>query len=115
MKLPVAELRGIRPLEIKMEDFKMKRSIKETILRLALLFVGLTIAHLGVTLFLLTDLGADPFNVFVQGLFRTLQSFIKILTHGYTHVTICILIILVLLVVDRNYTQRPPAKAGGLM
>ena len=29
--------------------------------------VGLTIAHLGVTLFLLADLGADPFNVMVQG------------------------------------------------
>lgn len=28
--------------------------------------IGLTIAHLGVTLFLLANLGADPFNVFVQ-------------------------------------------------
>lgn len=83
----------------------MKRSIKETTLRLVLLFVGLIIAHLGVTLFLLTDLGADPFNVFVQGLFRTLHNFMKILTHGYTHMTICILIILILLVVDRSYIK----------
>ena len=29
-------------------------------------------SHLGVTLFLQTDLGSDPFNVFVQGLFRFL-------------------------------------------
>ncbi len=83
----------------------MKRSIKEIILRLLLLLAGLTIAHLGVTLFLLTDLGADPFNVFVQGLFRTLSSSVRILTHGYTHITICIIIILVLLIVDRSYIK----------
>lgn len=83
----------------------MKRSLKETILRLALLFAGLIIAHLGVTLFLLTELGADPFNVFVQGLFRTLHGFIGVLTHGYTHITVCIIIILILLIVDRSYIK----------
>lgn len=83
----------------------MKRSLKETILRLVLLFAGLIIAHLGVTLFLLTELGADPFNVFVQGLFRTLHEFLGILTHGYTHITVCIMIILILLVVDRSYIK----------
>jgi uncharacterized membrane protein YczE len=36
--------------------------------------VGLTIAHLGVTLFLLTELGSDPFIVLIQGLFRTLSA-----------------------------------------
>ena len=44
-----------------------KRSYQETALRILILLVGLTIAHLGVTLFLLADLGADPFNVLVQG------------------------------------------------
>ena len=37
-----------------------------------LLLVGLCIAHLGVTLFLLSNLGSDPFNVMIQGLFRSL-------------------------------------------
>ena len=49
-----------------------KRSGKETLIRVLILLAGLTIAHLGVTLFLLADLGADPFNVLVQGIFRTL-------------------------------------------
>ena len=49
----------------------MKRGIKEWAVRVVILLVGLCIAHLGVTLFLLSDLGSDPFNVFVQGLFRT--------------------------------------------
>lgn len=83
----------------------MKRGWKETGIRLLLLLIGLVIAHLGVTLFLLADLGADPFNVFVQGMYRTLDSFIPVLTHGYTHVSICIFIILVLLVVDRSYIK----------
>jgi uncharacterized membrane protein YczE len=49
----------------------MKRGFKEWTVRIVILMVGLCIAHLGVTLFLLSDLGSDPFNVFVQGLFRT--------------------------------------------
>ena len=83
----------------------MKRSLKERVLRLSLLFAGLVIAPFGVPLFLLTDLGADPFNVFVQGIFRTLSRFLHVLTHGYTHLSICILIMLVLLFVDRSYVK----------
>ena len=52
----------------------MKRSLKEILIRIIILFIGLTIAHLGVTLFLLANLGADPFNVLVQGIFRTLNK-----------------------------------------
>jgi Predicted membrane protein len=84
---------------------QMKRSLKEITLRLVLLFTGLVIAHLGVTLFLLTELGADPFNVFVQGIFRTLRNFLGMLTHGYTHVSICIIIILLLLIIDKSYIK----------
>lgn len=85
----------------------MKRSLKETLIRIVILFIGLSIAHLGVTLFLLADLGADPFNVLVQGIFRTLSSFLSfpLLTHGNTHVVICFLIILALLVIDRSYIK----------
>ena len=80
---------------------------KETFLRLILLFVGLTIAHLGVTMFLLADLGADPFNVLVQGLFRGLDSIggWAFLSHGRVHIAVCFLIILVLLLVDRSYVK----------
>lgn len=51
-----------------------KRSIKEWIVRSVILLVGLTIAHLGVTLFLLSDLGSDPFNVLVQGIFLPING-----------------------------------------
>lgn len=71
------------------------------------MFLGLTIAHLGVTLFLLADLGADPFNVFVQGIFRTLSGIThwSFLTHGRVHMVICFAIILVLLLVDKSYVK----------
>ena len=38
----------------------MKRSIKEIGIRIVILFIGLTIAHLGVTLFLLANLITTP-------------------------------------------------------
>lgn len=84
-----------------------KRSIKEKIYRLIILFIGLVIAHLGVTLFLLADLGADPFNVLIQGLFRQLgriPSF-QWLTHGIVHMAVCFLIIIALLFIDRSYIK----------
>lgn len=85
----------------------MKRSVKEIFFRIVILFIGLTIAHLGVTLFLLANLGADPFNVFVQGIFKTLATFVTwpFLTHGNTHVAICFLIIIGLLFIDRSYIK----------
>lgn len=85
----------------------MKRSTKEIAVRMAVLFVGLCIAHLGVTLFLLADLGSDPFNVLVQGIFRTLSDItgFKFLTHGYTHIGINLLIILILLFADHHYIK----------
>ena len=72
--------------------------------RVILLLIGLTIAHLGVTLFLLADLGSDPFNVLIQGLFRFLP-WPGFITHGYVHMGVSFLIILVLLVVDKSYIR----------
>lgn len=72
--------------------------------RVVLLLVGLWIAHLGVTLFLQTNLGSDPFNVFVQGLFRAIPwPAWAGMTHGRVHLLVSLLIMVVLLVVDRSY------------
>lgn len=81
--------------------------MKEIVIRVIILLVGLTIAHLGVTLFLLADLGADPFNVFIQGLFRKISSAFgsSVITHGVVHMAICFLIIIMLLFTDRSYVK----------
>lgn len=72
--------------------------------RIGLLLAGLTVAHLGVTLFLQADMGSDPFNVLIQGLYRFFP-WPEFMTHGNVHVGVSFLIILVLLVVDRSYIQ----------
>ncbi len=86
---------------------RMKRSLREWLIRILILMIGLIIAHLGVTLFLLTELGSDPFNVLIQGLFRTLSSLTewRYLTHGRVHIAVSLLIILILLLTDRSYVK----------
>ncbi len=83
--------------------FQPKRSTKEIILRVIILLIGLTIAHFGVTLFLLANLGTDPFNVLIQGLTRSVNGAGLAITHGTVHIAVCLLIILILLIVDRSY------------
>lgn len=77
---------------------------RELAVRVVLLLAGLCVAHLGVTLFLQSDLGSDPFNVFVQGLFRGIPwPAFTAMTHGRTHLLVSLVILLVLLAVDRSY------------
>ena len=81
--------------------------MKTTITRVIILFIGLIIAHFGVSLFLLANLGSDPFNVMIQGLSRSIGNVITspLITHGNTHMAVSILIIIVLLFVDRTYIK----------
>ena len=85
----------------------MKNTVKKRLLQTVLLLAGLTVAHFGVTLFILADLGSDPFNVLVQGVFRALDGLLgwSVLTHGRIHISLCLLIVLVLLPVDRSYVR----------
>ena len=77
---------------------------RELAVRGVLLLAGLCVAHLGVTLFLQSDLGSDPFNVFVQGLFRGIPwPAFAAMTHGRTHLLVSLVILLVLLAADRSY------------
>lgn len=77
-----------------------QKSLSEFIKRLIILVVGLTIAHLGVTLFLLSNLGSDPFNVLIQGISNVLP-----LSHGTCHQIICFLILGILLFIARSYIK----------
>lgn len=80
------------------------RSLRELAVRVALLLMGLGIAHLGVTLFLQTNLGSDPFNVFIQGLYRALPwPDWAAMTHGRVHLLVSLLILVGLLAIDRSY------------
>lgn len=64
------------------------------------LLVGLIIAHLGVTMFLISELGTDTFTVFVQGL-----SILSGLSIGTVHVITLCLIMLLLLIFTKGYIK----------
>ena len=84
----------------------MKRTAREWLIRVIILMAGLTVAHFGVTLFLIAELGSDPFNVMIQGLFRNIpwpEGWAVI--HGTVHIAVSLLIILVLLALDRRLRQ----------
>ncbi len=90
-----------------MQKISIDKYIISLMMHIMVLLIGLFIAHFGVTLFLQSNLGSDPYNVFVQGAFRTLQHLtgLEYLTHGYTHVLISSLIIIILLISDRSYIK----------
>lgn len=74
--------------------------------KIFILVTGLTIAHLGVTFFIQADLGTDPFNVLVQGVFRRVPwPDLFQWTHGRTHMLISVLIIGILIWADRSYVK----------
>lgn len=78
----------------------------QKIKQIILLILGLSVAHLGVTFFIQANLGTDPFNVLVQGIFRSVPwSDALHWTYGRTHMMICFLIILALLFIDKSYVR----------
>ncbi len=77
-----------------------KRTIKEWAQGLLVLVIGLTIAHLGVTLFLLSSLGSDPFTVFVQGVSMSIA-----LSIGTSQVILLSIITVVLYFTTKNFVK----------
>ena len=75
-----------------------KRSLREWALRLALLLLGLIVAHLGVTLFLQSNLGSDPFTVLVQGI--SVQVGLSV---GTVHVITTCALMAIMLLTTRGY------------
>lgn len=76
------------------------RTAADWVRALILLFSGLVIAHLGVTLFLLSALGTDTFTVFIQGLSRTVH-----LSVGIVHVIVLCSLMAVMAVSTRGYIK----------
>lgn len=76
------------------------RTPKEWAQGLLVLFIGLTIAHLGVSLFLVSELGSDAFTVMIQGISNTTG-----LTIGTCHVITLILLMLVMFGTTKGYVK----------
>ncbi len=77
-----------------------QRSMKDWVIGLVVLFIGLTIAHLGVSLFLISALGSDPFTVMIQGVATTVN-----LSIGTCHVIALVLLMGLMLVTTKGYVK----------
>lgn len=77
-----------------------KRTVRVWIQGLSVLLAGLIIAHLGVALFVMTELGTDTFTIFVQGIARTAG-----LTIGTCHVIILICLMIVMTLTTKGYVK----------
>lgn len=76
------------------------RTLKDWTKALLVLLVGLIIAHLGVTLFLISELGTDTFTVFIQGLSRVFG-----LTVGTVHVIVLCILMGIMLLTTKGYVK----------
>lgn len=77
-----------------------KRSIKQWTQGLITLFLGLTIAHLGVALFLISELGSDAFTVMIQGIAVSIG-----LSIGTVHVAALILLMVIMAATTKGYVK----------
>jgi len=77
-----------------------KRTPKQWAQGLTALVAGLTIAHLGVSLFLVSELGSDTFTLLIQGISRVCG-----LTIGTCHVIALILLMGIMLLTTKGYVK----------
>lgn len=77
-----------------------QRTMTQWVQGLFTLLVGLTIAHLGVTLFLISELGSDTFTILIQGISRTCG-----LSIGTCHVMALILLMILMAIFTKGYIK----------
>lgn len=77
----------------------------ESMKRLTIFFIGMSIIQFGVALFLKTNIGSDPFTVFTQGLSNTLNNFGLDSTPGMANRIILIVLFATILFVNRSYIK----------
>ncbi len=79
---------------------------KEHRSRILVLIAGLIIYQLGASIILLSNLGADPFNVLVQGFLSTMNhANISFLSHGCVHMIISLVLTFLLFLLNKKWAS----------
>ena len=79
---------------------------KEHRSRIFVLIAGLIIYQLGASIILLSNLGADPFNVLVQGFLSTItHANINFLSHGCVHIIISLVLTFLLFLLNKKWAS----------
>lgn len=81
-----------------------KRTLKDWLCGTLVLVIGLMIANLGVTLFVKSELGADTFTLFAQGLHIRFFEQLGI-SLGTVHIGICLLLMVTMALTTKGYVK----------
>ena len=81
------------------------KKLSETIKKLLLFLLGMSIIQFGVALFLRMNIGSDPFTVFTQGLANTLNNLGMIVTTGTANRIILVVLFSIILLLNKNHIK----------
>ena len=81
------------------------KKLSETIKKLLLFLLGMSIIQFGVALFLRMNIGSDPFTVFTQGLANTLNNLGMNVTTGTANRIILVVLISIILLLNKNHIK----------
>ena len=81
------------------------KKLSETIKKLLLFLLGMSIIQFGVALFLRMNIGSDPFTVFTQGLANTLNKLGMNVTTGTANRIILVVLFSIILLLNKNHIK----------
>ena len=81
------------------------KKLSETIKKLLLFLLGMSIIQFGVALFLRMNIGSDPFTVFTQGLANTLNNLWMNVTTGTANRIILVVLFSIILLLNKNHIK----------
>ena len=81
------------------------KKLSETIKKLLLFLIGMSIIQFGVALFLRMNIGSDPFTVFTQGLANTLNNLGMNVTTGTANRIILVVLFSIILLLNKNHIK----------
>ena len=81
------------------------KKLSETIKKLLLFLLGMSIIQFGVALFLRMNIGSDPFTVFTQGLSNTLNNLGMNVTTGTANRIILVVLFSIILLLNKNHIK----------
>lgn len=81
------------------------KKLSETIKKLLLFLLGMSIIQFGVALFLRMNIGSDPFTVFTQGLANTLNNLGMNVTTGTANRIILVVLFSIILLLNQNHIK----------
>lgn len=83
-----------------MTDKQSTRSLKELTVRSLFFLLGCFTVAVGVSMFVLTNTGSDPFSVFMQGIAKTFS-----ISNGIAHICINVVMLTGILIFVRHYIK----------